>query len=156
MGDVRHTESGPLGVGEQHRIDAIDEVLADVGRHLVADVDDEAGDDETGDGVGPGQAEGDSNQCEERAGGGERVEPGVLGVGNRGGRLDAPPASALVAGDELVAEDSDERGGYADADVAGAAVVRKFVNGDVAGEDVARPDDEGDAETGDVLGSLRP
>jgi hypothetical protein len=62
---------------------------------LVADVTDKRGDRKSRDRVAPGLAERDSNQPGERARGGQRVQPGMPGVGDQRGRADA------LADDEL-------------------------------------------------------
>jgi hypothetical protein len=69
--------------------------------------------------------------------------------------LDAPPDSALVAGDDLVAHDPDDRRGHPEPEMGGAAVLGQLVDADEAGEHGAGPNDQGDAKTGDVLGPLQ-
>src|ERR1700744_1397840 len=66
-----------------------------------------------------------------------------------------PPAAAqLVRGHDLVADDPQDGAGDADAHVGGAAVTEQLAHAFEAGEGGADPDDQGDADPGQVLGPL--
>ena len=93
----------------------------------IADVDDEPGYEQTGDGVRPPKPEGNADQAQQGASRGESVEPRVLGVSDQGRRLDAPADLHLVAGHELVADDADHGGCHPEPEVGGPSVAGEFV-----------------------------
>jgi hypothetical protein len=78
----------------------------------------------------------------------------VLGVCQECGGLDAATDLQLVAGDELVADHSDHGGHHREAEVRRAAVLDELVITRHRRECCACPDDERNAETGQVLGPV--
>jgi hypothetical protein len=79
------------------------------------------GDRQPGDRVTPRLAGSDGDQPGQCPGGRQRIKPGMPGIGDQRGRLDAP-ADELVTGHRQVADDADDRPGDARADVRGGAV----------------------------------
>lgn len=128
--------------------------MRDVGGHLPADVADEPGDDDPGDRVGPAPAERHADQTQHRPGRRECVQPRMLGVGHHGCRPNSPVYHQFVAGHQLVADDPDDRGGDAPADVSGAAVPQQFGDALEAGDHGAAPDHQGHPDAGQVLGAF--
>src|SRR4051794_28263336 len=61
----------------------------------------------------------------------------------------------LVAGDELVSQDADQRRGDTPADVSGRPVLQQLAKALHAGEGGARPNDNRDPDAGQVLGPLQ-
>jgi hypothetical protein len=128
----------------------------DIRGDLPAHMDDEAGHQQTRDTVCPPPTSRHTDQSEEGTGGGNRVEPGVLGIGQQGVGLDTCTDPLLVAGHDLVPDDADGGGCHAQSEVARAPVVHELVHAHETGEDRTAPDDERHAETRHVLGTFVP
>ena len=102
-----------------------------------------------------GWPEGHRDQPGQRPGRGQRVEPGVPGVGDQRGRVDAPADDELVPGDDLVADNADRGPGDARAHVRGVAVLEELADALIPGERRAGPDDHRDPDPGQVLGPFQ-
>src|SRR5262249_29668992 len=78
-----------FGSGDQAGVDAVEQPAADIGGDFPAHATDEQGPRYPGYRVSPALAGGYRDQPGQGASGGQRVEPGVFGVADQGGRLDA-------------------------------------------------------------------
>src|SRR5450631_281468 len=67
-------------------------------------------------------------------GGGQRVQPGVPGIGAERGGIDAPADQQLVAGHHLIADDAQGRPGDARADVGRRTVLDQLADALEAGD----------------------
>lgn len=69
--------------------------MCNVDADFPADVANESGDEQSGGGVALPQSGEDADKPERGAGGGQRIEPGVLGVGDEDGGVDPAPMCGL-------------------------------------------------------------
>ena len=154
MVHARDGERGGLGPGEDLRLDAVHEVGDHVGGDLVAGVRDEEGHDEARHAVRPSQPQSHPDEPRQRSGRGQGVEPGVLGVGEQGARVDLTAHPALVPSDDLIADDPHGGGGHAQVEMRRLPVARELADAHHRGGDGARPHGDGHHNTGKVLGAL--
>ena len=105
--------------------------------------------------VAPGLPDRYSDQAHERPGRGEGVQPGMPGIGDERGGSDALADHQLVPGDDLVADDADDCPSDTHREVGGVAVVDELSDTLVSGKGSAGPDDQGDSDTGQVLGPFQ-
>jgi hypothetical protein len=152
--DTPHAESRFFGINEDLRFDAIHQMSQHVGGDLPADVNDEASDQEASDTVSPPQARGHADEPAQSAGGGDGVEPGMLGIGQEGVGLNAGTNPLLVSGNNLIPDDANSGGRHAKTEVCGAPMMNELVDAHDPGEDGAGPDDDRYTKAGHVLGSL--
>src|SRR5665213_3054522 len=149
--DALDFESGSFGVPHQLRIDTIHQVAEDLARDLPSDVNDEGGDEQTSDAIGPVDSRRGGRKTNQRASRRDGVKPGVLGVRHQRHRVNALTYLALVASDDLITEDANRRGDNPDREVGGAPVLGELVDTHETGEDRAGPDRERHTNSGNVL-----
>ena len=107
--------------------------------------------------VGPRPAEGHTDQAEHRPRRGQRVQPGVFGVGDHRGRLDPATNRKFVAGHQLIAEDLRRGGGgNAPAQMLRGALVDQLGDTFGAGDRGAGPDDRGDTDPSESSARSKP
>ena len=132
--DPWHRSCSDLGCGDHLWVYAIGEAVHDILGDLVPDVADKSGHGQPGHRVTPGLAEGDSDQPRERTGRGECIQPGMLGIGNQRGRVDALSDPQLVPGNGLVPDDAQRRPNDARRDMGGVPVLDELPDALESGE----------------------
>lgn len=128
--------------------------MADLRTDLPADVADEPGDRDAGHTVGPAPARGHPTQPHQGARRGQRVQPGVPGIGDQRRRLDAAADHQFVAGHPLVSGDGHQCRGDAPSDIASFAVPQQLFHALHSGHCGAGPDNQRDTYAREVLGAF--